>query len=383
MIKRIALLLAISSLAFGVAAQATLPLSAIEGAAGGWHAAFVDDFRTGFFNPAGFTTVASTLQVSSLSMVATGPFFAFARALSDSSGDLLSLIGSLFDSSGRIYAGFDLGTPIAFGFAADGFGFSLYNFSGMTIDAANLTDISVIFSETVLIQAAYAFPISLGGSHYLDLGFGAKTFIVGSSSLQTTLLDLNATLGTLMLNPAALFTAYPFTLTLGVGLDAGIRYRWGKGFAIAVVARNAVTPSSSTTYTSADAFLGTGSAAISSSGQELLPIEVDVGIAFRPGFGELDRFINDLVISVDYVNVLNLFAPFSRNWLLDIAVGVELRLLDVLTLRGGVREGLPAAGFGIDLTFMELSFALYGTELGFEPGSRPAFNVAVMLDFSY
>ena len=68
-----------------------------------------------------------------------------------------------------------------------------------------------------------------------------------------------------------------------------------------------------------------------------------------------------------------------RNPLLEIGIGVELVILEKLKLRMGLNEALPAAGFGIDLTFMQFDCSVYGKELGLEPG----LNSVYAMDFAF
>ena len=72
----------------------------------------------------------------------------------------------------------------------------------------------------------------------------------------------------------------------------------------------------------------------------------------------------------------------ATNPVLHIGVGLELTLLEILSLRGGFYDGYFSAGLGINMSFMKLNAAMFGRELSSEPGVNPAYNLAVGLEFS-
>jgi hypothetical protein len=97
----------------------------------------------------------------------------------------------------------------------------------------------------------------------------------------------------------------------------------------------------------------------------------------------LHRYISDVIIMMDYQNFMDLFSLLPRNPILNIGIGAELVLLNVLSLRAGIADALPAVGFGLDLSFMKIDFALRGKELGLEPGMNPTYAVDLGLLFRY
>jgi hypothetical protein len=99
--------------------------------------------------------------------------------------------------------------------------------------------------------------------------------------------------------------------------------------------------------------------------------------------GGLWGLVDSLTVALDYGHILDLWTPFSRNPILNLGLGVETRFLDIVSLRAGVSEGYPNAGASLDLSVMKLNLAVWGSELGLEPGSRPAFNLMTSLEFSY
>ncbi len=73
----------------------------------------------------------------------------------------------------------------------------------------------------------------------------------------------------------------------------------------------------------------------------------------------------------------------SSSPLLSLAAGMEIVIFKTIALRGGICGPYLAAGAGIDLTPLHLEFAIYGKELGLEPGVQPQLHGAFSLSFYY
>jgi hypothetical protein len=85
----------------------------------------------------------------------------------------------------------------------------------------------------------------------------------------------------------------------------------------------------------------------------------------------------------DYRDFLDLFKPIYRNPILNATLGTEVIFLDVISLRAGINETYLATGLGLDLTLFQIDLALYGKELGIDPGKRPLLNMDLSLSFQY
>jgi len=115
----------------------------------------------------------------------------------------------------------------------------------------------------------------------------------------------------------------------------------------------------------------------------LTPLDLSVGVGFRPALGRLDRVVSDLVLLLDYVNILDFVVDpaNARNPVLHVGLGAEVELLDVLSLRAGFSDGLLAAGLGIDLRICTLNLSMFGQEMSSEPGVAPVFNFMLGVEF--
>ena len=98
---------------------------------------------------------------------------------------------------------------------------------------------------------------------------------------------------------------------------------------------------------------------------------------------KLGRFIDSFTLALDYDDILDLASVLPRNPILNVGLGLEARLLDIVSLRAGVSDALLNAGVGLDLSALRVDLAVFGTELGLDPGDRPTYNLLASLEFSY
>jgi hypothetical protein len=183
-------------------------------------------------------------------------------------------------------------------------------------------------------------------------------------------------------DPTSLLTNSAFDLTTGVGMDVGLRWAWKNIFAAGLVYRDAYSPAIVTKYSSIQGFLGdSASAKTGNSTYETLPSSLDVGFSWTPELGVLSKVMDSLVLSLDYKDILDLFSVFPRNPILNVGLGLETRVLNIVRIRAGIADALLSAGMGIDLGVCTVNLAVFGTELGLDPGDRTCYNLLV--DFSF
>lgn len=346
-------------------------------ATGGFHAARAQGGLTTIFdNPAGFVAVKPSFNITELGTTVSGPIFNIASLLASGGGDMSSLLSSLLDSQGRLYAGIDAPGPVALGYVGNGFGFGFFNRSIATVDVKGLTSASLSSGEEMLLTGGYAFRIPLAATQFLDIGIQAKGFIRGLAKRSGTLLDVSGWLS----DPSNALWGAPWYMTTGIGADLGLRYSLGDWFSVGLVAHDIYSPTSMKEYTSVGSFFSgsdTGKAAV----YGLVPMNLAAGVMFTPSLGPLDRYISSFRIMLDYQDIVGTFQLLARNPILNVGAGIDLTLLDVLSLRGGIYEGLLNAGLGLNLSWFSLNLAVYGTELSLEPGGRPVYNLFLGMNF--
>jgi len=381
--KRILAVCAALSLApIGVMAQTVSPLapsSARMAALGGPHAASAAGIDAVFENPAGFASERTEFSAAAVVFNPSGPIFDIAGLVLGASDQLMASLPSLFDSNGRFYAQADILGPLSFGYVGKGLGFGLFNRTVATVNAASLSYVAYDVTEEIMLAGGYAYRFAIGKRQSLDVGIMPKGIIRASIGDQASLTEVIAL--------AADFTAVldsPFVMTSGFGIDAGAIWSLDQVLSIGISVRDAYSPVNMTTYSSYSAFAADPKGAmVGDPVPALIPADLSVGISYGPRLALLDRLGVDLLFMIDYVDLLDLLAALPRNPILNVGVGVELVLLDVLSLRAGVKDALPSAGFGIALSAFSFSLAMFGEELGIEPGARPVYNVLVALDFKY
>ncbi|MBP7096470.1 MAG: hypothetical protein KBC36_10305 [Spirochaetia bacterium] len=359
----------------------TLP-SLRSTATGGLHAAPADDFFAIFDNPAGFAGQEGELSAALLNLHLGGPVFDMAGLglgfFAGAPFDLSTALSGLLDANGRLYAVLDIGGPVAFGWVGQGLGFGVFDRTTLLLNVAGVSSASAALTQEFLLTGGYAFRIPLGGTHYLDLGLQPKGFIRGALDVSGS---LPAVAGALA-DPAALMGSQPFTLSTGIGLDAGFIYSWkGAGLAFGFAARDAWSPARMALYPSMEAFLA-GSAPASSA-IALVEPDLSVDLAWDPRFAFLERLDLSPRFVVGYKDLLGLLDPLPRNPVLQVGAGFELVILDILSLRAGIADALPNAGFAVDLSAFRFGLSMYGTELGLDPGVRPLYNLLLSFEFRY
>ncbi len=348
-------------------------------ALGGSHAALADDVMTLFNNPAGFRSVEFELLISELTIRVTGPVFDITNAMVLAAGgqDLMSN-PALLDLIGNLFTGIELIGPVSFAYVGSGIGVGIFNWGNMGFETIGPLAIKSYFTENLLLVGGYTFRIELPYENYIDIGASLKALLRGKTASSRSFPEF---LNALLTDPGSLFMGGAFALSVGGGADAGILYSLGKILSVGVVARNAYTPTLRTPYATFSGFLGGTPALPSEYG--LVPLDLSAGVKVTPPLGALDYYIGRLTLLLDYTDMLDSIThpATARNWLLHFNLGLEIVLLDVLSLRGGISEGLFSAGLGLDLGLFQLNASMFGSEESGQPATRPVYNMILGISF--
>jgi len=346
---------------------------------GGKHVALSGGIQSLFSNPAGLAVAEPVVSAARLGLGLSGPVFDIANILLSSSNFQTDLVNLLSSSGYKLYAAADLSGPISFAYVGQGLGFGIFNDTRVVIDVKSVASVKVSLTEDVLIVGGYGFRIPTGEKSALDLGFAAKGYVRGAFVLNGGLLEL----ASLMDKPENIL-GQDFVLTTGIGLDAGIRWNWDEVFAAGLSCMDAYSPSSVSTYKSLSDFVTIPAAALKKPSEAgLVHPDLGFGLMWKPPLGIVGRVFDGLTLLLDYDDILDLFAPIPRNAILNVDFGVEARILEILSIRLGLREALPQAGVYFDLEAFKMGVSAWGDELGYEPGERPVYNLALSFDFEY
>jgi len=344
---------------------------------GGAYTAWDDGISTLFANPAGFATAEQELQITELSVWISGPVFPFSSAIAeaiDDDPDEVLTTPEVTDLIRNLYTRVGLTGPIAFGFVGEGIGFGIFSDSGVVVETVSGRTLEIRAEERVLALGGVGFelPLPERAPGQLYGGVLMKGFMHGASSFQEELLDIPDLVDD---RDIGRFADEPFTLTTGVGFDLGLRYDRTERLAFALTAKNALTPAIEARYASLNDFLDGEDA----EEREPLwaPAELNLGLRYRPVTPERRRGVSGMDVYLDYRDAIDFLVrpDDAENIALKPALGIELLLLEVLSLRTGFTRGLPAAGLGIDAGRVQVDTAVFGSELSKEPGLRSVFNV--------
>jgi hypothetical protein len=354
-------------------------------ALGGRHRALADGFQTLFANPAGLLELEPQFSYSQLGVRVTGPMFSIASIVLESLGgaDIETLLAkpSVQDLLRGIYARFSLTGPVSFGYVGGGMGFGVFNDTHLILESLGSSSLEIRVGERFLARGGYAIgiPLPAAWDARLAAGIGLNAYVRGDSVVSTSLLTLPSVIGSF---GPSLLSDSPFELVSGIGLDAGLRYVWRDTLAAALTVDNVYAPNVVLAYPTTSGFLdSTGSAA--APVYDALAQEIGVGVAYTPAIGRAERYVQNLTVLFDYEDIFDFWIDpaNAENLVLKMGLGVEATFLEVLSVRAGVGQGLLAAGIGIDLTYLTLNAAMFGTELSGEPGLRPVYNLTLGLEF--
>jgi hypothetical protein len=358
--KIIALLLAalcLSAFVFGED-MAPLTLSSTRNAArGGPHVAYTDDVYALFVNPAALRKV-NQRSFFEISPAFVGPLFDIVDiAKADDPGKALGEFAS--EQKGRIPLGLDLRGPLSIAYAANGLGFGIWD--RILVDTrVRGTDIEATVLADVILNYGMSFRLLDLSYHQVDAGFVVKPFLRGMTYKEMSGLDL-------VDDSDILLKDISVPIIAGAGLDLGFMYRLFDDLAFGL--------------TAADVFTGGGevAAAMGSKSDTFyrVPMSLNLGLAYTFKLGKVWKDAPSLLQSsyaafmFDWRNLTDAFQPddyTKRNFILNLGLGLEFGFFDFLKIRMGLNEMLPAFGLGLEPGPFQFNFAMYGKELGNEPG---------------
>jgi hypothetical protein len=349
----------------------TVP-SARNHAMGGPHVAYTDDINSLFINPAAFVT-AKQLSIAELSVGTHGDVFGLKDALTGGGEMVDNLLSWVEKTQGSIPFGFDLRGPLALGSVGNGWGWGVFDRIHMDMSMAGSTLSAAVYGD-VMFNIGYAFRVVNTGGHTVDVGALGKAF--GRYSMDTgkmKILDLAANADNLTDKLTDSF------LTVGGGIDIGAQYRLLNNFTAGL----AVGDLFSLGYAAPMSIPGLGSEGSSPAGYlGYISPKINLGVSYRV-------FENDLVawvLMADYRDFINLFQQneyHSTNAILNLSLGTEVTLLDIVSFRAGLNQMLPAAGIGVDMKVLQIDAAIYGKELGNDPGKFSTYALDLGILFRY
>jgi hypothetical protein len=340
---------------------------------GGNHAALADDFYALFTNPAAFVGVEKEFSAAEINLSAYGPVFEIMDMIMNGTDSLENLDLSGIIGARGFAAGVDLGGPLSVGWVGRGLGLGLFN--RVKVDAVTSgAMIRPILAIDLLMVGGYSFRLVNKERHTFDAGFLGKGFLRMGLNLETSIFDIENIMDDQL--------DRPFTTALGLGFDLGLKYTFAEALSVALVCFDVWSPAMATTYRSYDAFKDKESPIESGHYASVNP-RLNLGLAYRIRSFFLDKYISRLVLLLDYQDFLDLGSLVPRNPVLNFGLGMEVIILEKLSLRLGIADALPSAGFGLDLSFVQFDCSIHGKELGLDPGVQSTYAIDFGLLFRY
>jgi hypothetical protein len=347
-------------------------ISPRDAALGGRHAALSDSFSSLVNNPAGYYSSPEEVSIAELTLGLKGPVFSMADIIT---GGELSQLGDLING---IYAGIDLLGPLSFGYVGKGLGFGVFNQSSLRLSSDNSLSANVDVWDDIVMTGGYAYRMPFSGDiHTFDAGImlkgGFRGTIDGGMSV-VDIMDLNYDI----------LIDQPFRFTSFIGADIGLRYEWKDSWVVGLVGRDIYSPTLTTSYYNVNDFLD-GAAPVSGGENNYapMPFQLEIGMMYLPK-ADLGRYsISEIKLLFDYTDIFDfwLYPELANNPILHVGLGAEITVLEILDVRMGLSQGLPAAGIGLDLHYFRLNASMFGTERSTEPGLAPVYNLQLGLEF--
>jgi hypothetical protein len=324
---------------------------------GGSHVAYTDDVYALFVNPAALQR-ANQWSIFELSPALIGPLFdIFDIVSSNDPGKALGQFAS--DQKGKIPLGLELRGPLSFAYTANGLGFGVWDRIFVDTQVKGI-DIEATVTADVILNYGMSFRLLDLPHHQLDAGFVTKPFVRGMAHKEMSGLDL-------VEDSDILLKDFTVPIIVGVGFDLGFMYRLYDDLAFGLTVDDVFT--GGTTVASA---MGSASDTF-----YRVPTSLNLGFAYTLRLNRLWKEAPSLLGSsyvafmFDWRNLTDGFYSddyTKRNSSLNLGLGLELGLFNFIKLRLGLSDMLPAFGVGIEPGPFQLNFAMYGKELGNEPG---------------
>jgi len=340
---------------------------------GGAFSALEAGFDTLSTNPAALAYVDKEWSFARLACEVSGPLFDIPAVLQ--ADDMTTGILDLVADNNGVYMGANATGPLSVGKVDRNLGFGVFNRTLTRVNVPSISKASLLSGEEILLVGGYGLVLLEKGPHSVSGGLQLKGFF------QTFLYENDTAVQVLDTFTNLNLDNIPSVLSTGFGVDVGTLYRYGDDFSAAITCKNLYTPVFSTRYASSSDFLD-GNPDSDTVYDRITP-DLTLGVAYAIPIPERWTTFTRWNVMFDYRDALAVFRPLHRNLILNVAIGTEVQLLDVVYLRAGIRDAYISAGLGLDLTVCEIDFAMYGTELGLEPGSRPLLNIALSTAFEY
>lgn len=392
------------------------PISTRLEAMGGAGVAIASGGDTLFYNPANLGSKEFSLNTPSITITLFNPLNILTSELIDDLQNLDDLDmedpTEIFNFAQRInnIFGHDKGevltTDISLGFTAGGFGLGINvqeQLHTSNNHANNPLSLKLIAEVNAALSLGYGYrfnvvPDILSIDAGVNVRFVYKAYTGRMGALDVLDLVSNNDEDANILD--SLMSEIRLAAGWALPIDVGVNFNLPIGFRVSAVARDLNGKLTMQDYDELglwikdiNEFIGStnDSEYTPSPGAESreliheVPWKLDLGLAWAPSFGNLDKFFKP-TIAVDFVDTIAMFEKVGDDpnvfWN-HLKAGAEIKLLSVLDLRGGFNQGYYSVGVGLDLYAVRIDASYYWREFGSSIGDKAvdALSVRVNLGF--
>lgn len=117
----------------------------------------------------------------------------------------------------------------------------------------------------------------------------------------------------------------------------------------------------------------------------VIPVEYSFGLAWEPDLGDLSAIVAPRLHGqiTDPFKLTDQDRNRARSIWTRTHVGAEVTLLSFFDVRVGLNQGYATTGFGVDLAFFNVNFALFSQEFGRYPGDQQVGGAALEFAFRF
>lgn len=302
---------------------------------------------------------------------------------SDSTNELVGQITDIVSKNNGLTVNLDVVPLLNFGFIKNGFGLLLSTNIYTDVDIPSVNSVGINLGLNGNIKLGYGYKFDFGAN---DIAIGVSgdffsNFVdVGIKGSLTELMSLAGGSDNSENSNSSVLDNIPITSMKGFSLTSGLHYRYSNFLNVGIVWNNMLSSTNTTNATKVEGEITSFAPDYSNGTKGKLDSKLAVGIGVKV---PVNFIITSMNIYLDHENVFDFFPSdkLVRNPILGLSAGLEAVLLKTFSLRLGINESYLAAGVGVRLGSFNIDAAVYGSELGLEPGDRPQLNTSISIAF--
>ncbi|MGP1438131.1 MAG: hypothetical protein ACTTKH_03565 [Treponema sp.] len=338
---------------------------------GGNYSTYYKDDSILFSNPALFAFAEKRSSAMSLNFRIDSLAYSALKYIR--SKDRQSNLLNLLTNTSSLCTNAALTGPISFSFIDKNFGFGMFNTTRAIALLPSLSSIFSLIGEDVVITGGYGATVFEKENHLISLGVQMKGFFQTYVYINSTLFGSVYTIFEKQLK------GLPVVLQAGFGFDLGFAYKYKNILTVGLTCKDLYSPVFLSYYENYTDFFN--SKPKDKSTYKTFTPTINLGLsvqAIHPGYF---KNVCSLNFYMDLRNMFSFIPSIRKNYLLNFAFGGELVFHRVLSVRFGIQELYPQFGIGLDFTYFDLSFSVYGKELALDPWKRPLINIEIGIRF--